>query len=231
LRWVFLIAFIPSLISTLIVLVVREHRINVNIKAPPRLTFAGLNPQFRRFLGVVAIFSIGNSSDVFLILRANQLGYSATKVIGLFALFNTTYVLSAYPAGIISDRIPRRFLFTAGLIVFALVYAGFAIVDDARWLWGLFPVYGLYMGLTDGVSRAIVSDLVDTAHRGSALGLHAAVLGFAAFPASAAAGWLWTSFGPAAPFYAGAICAGAAAILAMLIRPGTHSVQATQASS
>src|SRR4051812_37336381 len=113
-----------------------------------------------------------------------------TTVIGLFALFNTTYVLSAYPAGLVSDKIPRRFLFTAGLIVVALVYAGFAIINDARWLWGLFAVYGLYMGLTDGVSRAIVSDLVNTAHRGSALGLHAAVLGFAAFPASAAAGWL-----------------------------------------
>jgi MFS family permease len=231
LRWVFLIAFIPSAISTLIVLIVRDRKRPVGESAPPRLTFAGLSPQFRHFLVVVAIFSIGNSSDVFLILRAQQLGYSATTVIGMFALFNIVYVLSAYPAGILSDRIPRRFLFTAGLVIFALVYAGFAVIHNARWLWGLFPIYGLYMGLTDGVSRAIVSDLVDAAHRGSALGLHAAVLGFAAFPASAAAGVLWSKFGPPAPFYTGALCAFLAAMLAMRIRPGTHVDRAMQVSS
>lgn len=231
LRWVFLIAFLPSMISTLLVLLVREPKRETSSGPAPRLTLSGLTPQFRRFLLVVALFSIGNSSDVFLILRAQQLGYTPMTVIGLFALFNAIYVLSAYPAGVLSDRVPRLRIFGAGLVIFALVYAGFGSVRDAMWLWVLFPIYGLYMGLTDGVSRAIVSDLVDSAHRGSALGLHAAVIGFAAFPASAIAGALWTRIGPSAPFYTGAICAALAAILATQLRTGIQTRQEIPVSS
>ena len=231
LRWVFLIAFIPSLISTVIVLVVRERRINADSEGEASI-------DARRAQSSVPPFLSGRCDllDRELIRCLSDPPCQATWLFPYngdwsFRSLQHNVCLIGIPGRIVSDKIPRRFLFTAGLIVFALVYAGFAIINDVRWLWGLFPVYGLYMGLTDGVSRAIVSDLVDTAHRGSALGLHAAVLGFAAFPASAAAGWLWTSFGPAAPFYSGAICAGAAAMLATLIRPETGTVQATQASS
>ena len=231
LRWVFLIAFLPSMISTFLVLLVREPKREVSGGQAARFTLAGVTPQFRRFLLVVAVFSFGNSSDVFLILRAQQLGYTPMTVIGLFALFNIIYVLSAYPAGVLSDRVPRRRIFGAGLVIFALVYAGFGAASDAVWLWVLFPIYGLYMGLTDGVSRAIVSDLVDSAHRGSALGLHAAVLGFAAFPASAVAGALWTSIGPSAPFYTGAACAALAAILATQLPTGIQTGREIPVSS
>ena len=219
-RMAFLVAFIPSLLSTLAVSFATERRAE-SVRTPVRLIWAGVSPAFRRFLLIVAVFSIGNSADAFLILRAHQLGVSTQNTLLLFALFNTVYVLSAFPAGILSDRIGRLRLFGAGLVAFAAVYAGFAIVTDARWLIALFAVYGLYMGLTDGISRAVVVDVASTEQRATALGLHAAVVGIAAFPASAIAGLLWTRFGPAAPFAYGSVMAAAAALLTLRgSRPG-----------
>jgi MFS family permease len=212
-RSVFLAAFVPSAVSTALIAFAREKRAEAE-REPVRLTLRGFDRPLVHFLCVVALFSLGNSADAFLILRARDLGASAREAIALFAVFNIIYVLSAYPAGALSDRMDRRILFRAGLLVFAAVYAGFGMAHERAWLWLLFPIYGLYMGLTDGVSRALVIDLAPPERRATALGLHAAVVGIAAFPASALAGLLWTRWGAGWPFLFGGLTALGAALLA-----------------
>jgi MFS family permease len=211
-RSVFLVAFIPSLLSTLTVAFAKEAPAS-EVRAPFRFRFREVSPGFRWFLAVIAVFSLGNSADAFLILRARDLGATTTQTLLMFALFNAVYVLCAWPAGVLSDRIGRYRLFGAGLLVFALVYLGFGLAATAGQLWTLFPVYGLYMGITDGISRAIVVDLASPEQRATALGLYAAVVGIAAFPASAIAGALWTSAGARTPFLFGSVMAASAAAL------------------
>jgi MFS family permease len=130
----------------------------------------------------------------------------------LFAAFNVVYVASAYPAGIAADRFGRKRVLVAGLAVFALVYLGFAVAREAVWIWPLFIVYGLYHGLTNGVSRAYVAGLVTAEYRGSALGAYSMITGLVELPASATAGLLWARFGAPAPFFVGAACAASAAV-------------------
>jgi MFS family permease len=137
----------------------------------------------------------------------------------LFAAFNLTYVLSAYPAGVVSDRIGRRRVMMAGLGVFALVYLGFGLVAAPFWVCVLFLVYGLYQGLTDGTSRALIVDLVAPEHRATALGYFSMATGLATFLASAIGGLLWQWWGAPATFLYGAVlAAGAAVVLAKPVR-------------
>ncbi len=207
-RAVFVAAFVPAAIGVAVLFLVRETGKGVVAGRPaPRLTLSGTNPAFRRFLLAMTVFAIGNSSDTFLLLRARQLGFSANEVVLVFAAYNATYVLSAYPAGVVSDRIGRKRVMLAGLAVFALVYFGFGLAKGPIAVWGLFLIYGLYQGLTDGTARAYVVDLVEPERRGTALGVYSMALGLAALPASLVAGLLWQHLGPAAPFYYGAAAA------------------------
>jgi MFS family permease len=165
------------------------------------------------------LFALGNSSDVFLIVRARQVGLTPQQIVLLFAAFNLTYVLSAYPAGVVSDRIGRRRVMMAGLGVFALVYLGFGLVAAPFWVCVLFLVYGLYQGLTDGTSRALIVDLVAPEHRATALGYFSMATGLATFLASAIGGLLWQWWGAPATFLYGAVlAAGAAVVLAKPVR-------------
>jgi MFS family permease len=165
------------------------------------------------------LFTLGNSSDVFLIVRARQLGFTPQQIVLVFAAFNLTYVLSAYPAGRISDRVGRRSVLVAGLGVFALVYLGFAFAAGPFAIVMLFLVYGLYQGLTDGTSRAYVVDLAPKQHRATALGLFAMATGLATFLASVIGGLLWQWRGAPATFFYGAILAAAAAVALGVRRP------------
>jgi MFS family permease len=213
-RALFVIAFIPAALGVAFLTFVRETGGGRTAVARlPSFSLRQAPPVFRRFLLITLLFALGNSSDVFLILRAQHLGLSTARVVLLFAVFNLTYVLSAYPAGSLSDRLGRKRLLVAGLGVFALVYLGFALASAPGWLWLLFGIYGLYMGLTDGIARAFVVDLVSADQRASALGLYAMATGLAAFPASALGGVLWQWRGPAATFLCGASLAGLAAVL------------------
>lgn len=211
-RLVFLIAFIPSALSTMAVAFASERRGEPS-HAKVRIAWGELTPALRRFLLVLGVFSIGNSADAFLILRAQNIGAAPNEAIGMFAAFNLVYVLASIPAGVLSDRIGRGRVFGAGLIVFAAVYAGFGIVSQKWHLWILFPAYGLFMGMTDGVSRALVAGLAPPGRRATALGAVATVTGLAALPASLLAGWLWTTAGPHMPFLFG----GAMALLAAIV--------------
>jgi MFS family permease len=218
-RALFVVAFLPAALGVALLGAVRETGPGARSGAPQEgFRWLGAAPVFRRFLGVALLFALGNSSDVFLILRAQQLGLGAARIVLLFASFNLLYVFSAYPAGQLSDRLGRKRVVAAGWGLFAAVYLGFALAPASGWLWVLFPVYGVYMGLTDGVARAFIVDLVPQQNRATALGIHAMAVGLATFLASAVAGLLWQKLGPPAPFFYGAALAAVAALRLALIR-------------
>lgn len=223
LRLVFAIAVIPGVLSVLALALVREPR-----AAAPRLekasstlsfSLAGLDRRLVLFLVAGLIFALGNSSDVFLILRAKGLGLSTTAVVLAYVLYNFVYMGAALPAGIVSDRRGRRNVYVGGLLVFALVYAGFAFAHRGLVVWPLFAVYGLYIALTDGVSKAFIADLAPKERRATILGTYGTLTGLAALIASVAAGLLWDRVNPAAPFALGAGTALIAAALMLAALP------------
>jgi len=215
LRPIFLVAVIPAVLSVLLVSFAREHRHRVVRKAGdgPGLDFSGAPTGYWLLLGVSFLFAFGNSSDAFLLLRAKNLGLGLDAVILAYVFYNIAYAALAFPAGILADRIPPRWVLVLGYIIFSLVYLGFAWSNGAALVWLLFPAYGIPLALTEGVSKALVSNLVPGERRGAFLGLHATTIGLTAVIASVLAGLLWDHVGPAAPFALGAATGIAAAVL------------------
>ena len=168
-------------------------------------------------LTALGIFSLGNSSDLFLILRAQNLGMGAWAAPRLGLLFNVVYAALSWPAGKLSDRMPRRALIVAGYVVYAIVYAGFAWSQTPRLLWLLFAAYGAYYALTEGIMKAWIADLAPGDSRASVFGVFNWVVGVGAFPASLLAGWLWQHTSPAAPFAFSSMLALGAATLLILV--------------
>jgi len=167
-------------------------------------------------LVAVSLFSLGNSSDLFLILRAQNLGVRAALAPGLGLLFNLVYTSLSWPAGKLSDQIPRRTLVVLGYFTYAAVYLGFSLVRGPQFVWFLFAVYGMYYAMTEGVIRAWIADLVPSSSRGSAFGVFNWLVGLAALPASLAAGWLWRHYSPPVPFFISALLSFSAALLLWL---------------
>ena len=165
-------------------------------------------------LAVLVLFSLANSSDAFLLLRARDLGYSPLAVVLVYALYNITYAAVSYPAGVLSDRIGRWRIIAVGWTIYAGVYAGFALLPASQsWgLWPLMAVYGVYMALTDGVGKALIADHAPRESRGAALGLFYALTGLTTLGASLLAGVVWDRSGPMAALLIGA----GFAILALL---------------
>jgi MFS family permease len=227
LRTVFWIAAIPGVLSVIaLVVFVREvpratHASRAPSSASPRDGAPrALGGRFWAYLAVVLLFTLGNSSDAFLILRANQLGVSTALVPILWAALHVVKSASSVPGGALSDRVGRRAVIIAGWIVYALVYLAFARASETWEAWALFGVYGLYFGLTEGTERALVADLVPGARRGTAFGWYNLAVGLAALPASVLFGAIWDRYGADAAFTMGAALAGAAAIgLLVAVRP------------
>lgn len=217
-RAIFLWSLIPAGLGVAVLFLaqdVRSHRVGTQA---PALHWSALPAQLRAYLLVVFLFTLGNSSNQFLLLRAQNLGVATTTVLVLYLVFNMTYTVVAYPAGRLSDWLGRRKLLVAGYALYGLVYLGFALASSPGSLWVLFPVYGLYMGVSDGVEKALVADLAPTPIRATAIGLHATLVGIGLLPASLLAGWMWTSFGSAVPFYFGGVlgCTAALAVFVVL---------------
>jgi MFS family permease len=208
-RIVFLIAFIPAMIAVgLLVFFLKEApRLSQVNGGALRLNIRQFSPAFGKFLLVSVIFSIGNSSDAFLIMRAKGIGLSMAAVILAYVVYNISYSALSFPAGIISDRIPRKVVMIGGYLIFAFVYLGFANFANKSSIWLLFFIYGFYMAMTDGVSKAFVTDTVNEEVRGTAIGLYYCLTGLCAFFASLIAGLLWTYAGASAPFIYGAVMA------------------------
>ncbi len=168
-----------------------------------------LDPRFRRFLGVMVLFTLGNSSDSFLILLGQARGLNVLQVLGMMLTFNAVYSLLSSPLGTLSDRFGRRRLILAGWLIYGLCYLGFAAASSGWMVWLLMGAYGIYYALTEGIAKAYVADLVPQAQRGTAYGFFNAAIGITALPASLIAGLLWqglgawAGFGSAAPFLFG----------------------------
>jgi MFS family permease len=160
--------------------------------------------RFWVFLVIMAVFTLGNSSDFFVILRAQNLGAPLLQVVSMLVLFNATYAVTALPMGMLSDRLGRRRVIALGWFIYALVYLGFAVSSSIWQAWLLFACYGVYYGVLEGVARAFVADLVPEDKRGTAYGLYHGVVGIGLLAASLIAGVLWDTVSPAAPFYFGA---------------------------
>lgn len=215
-QWLVIVGVIPAVLAVIVLLIfVQERR-----KLPSGVTSSqvgfkqagGFDTRFKVFLAIMAIFTLGNSSDFFVILRAQNLEASLIHVVLMLVLFNVTYAAVSLPAGMLSDKLGRRRVITLGWFIYALVYLGFAVASEVWQVWLLFAGYGIYYGVVEGVARAFVADLVTEEKRGTAYGLYHGVVGLTLLPASVIAGWLWQAISPAAPFYFGA----GLAFLAML---------------
>jgi len=209
LRVVFLIAFVPAIIAVvMLILFLKEPPLLSHLNnAPLKFNLKIFSPIFKRFLLISTIFAVGNSSDAFLIMRAKSIGLATTVVILTYVVYNVSYSALSFPAGMLSDRIPRKTVIIAGYIIFAIVYAGFGIYPNAISVWPLFFIYGFYMAMTDGVSKAFIADVAEKETMGTALGIYYCITGLATFFASLIAGLLWTYMGAAAPFVYGAVMA------------------------
>jgi len=203
------VGVVPAVLAVLVLLFfVRERRQSVPgggaQNRMPLFRFAGFDTRFKLFLVIMAVFTLGNSSDFFVILRAQNLGSSVIYVVLMLVLFNFTYAITSLPAGMLSDRLGRRRVITLGWFIYAVVYLGFAVASELWQVWLLFACYGVYYGVVEGVARAFVADLVPEEKRGTAYGLYHGVVGITLLPASLIAGWLWQAYSPAAPFFFGA---------------------------
>lgn len=218
---IFLYSLIPGLMGVGLLLFVKEKRSPKGKKDRIRLLtgWRELSPKLKLFFLVVFIFALGNSSNQFLLLRAKDIGFTIGQVILAYLLYNVVYALVAYPAGRLSDKIGRRTLLVIGYTFYGLVYLGFAMTHKPLHIWVLFGLYGLYTGLTEGVEKALVSELAPQERRGTVLGIHASLIGFGLLPASIIAGLLWKIFGAAAPFYFGGILGLSAAMGMLLVVP------------
>ena len=215
-----LVAAIPGFLAVLLLMLgVKEVSPRQRHGEAPRLTLRGWDRRFYVFLSAVVLFTLGNSADAFLILRAQTLGIAAAWVAVLLVVQNATYTVVATPAGALSDRWGRYRLILLAWGIYALVYLGFAAATAAWQVWVLFAVYGVYYGIAEGVGKALVADVVDVEKRGTAYGLYNAAVGLTALPASVIAGVLWqgvgpwSGFGPSAPFVFGAVMAGLAVLV------------------
>jgi MFS family permease len=218
---VFLWSVVPAVIGVILLFWVREAKRKEGRQAQlPSFRWSVLPRKLQLFLIVALVFTLGNSSNTFLLLRAQNLGFTPATAILLYLAYNVVYGAISYPAGRLSDKIGRKRLLVAGYAFYGLVYLGFALVNAPQqaWiLWALFGLYGLYIGITDGVEKALVSDLAPADVRATAIGLHATIVGIGLFPASFIAGQLWDRINPAAAFYFGGGMGLAAAIGLMLV--------------
>ncbi|MCA1631575.1 MAG: MFS transporter, partial [Acidobacteria bacterium] len=188
--------------------------------APPRFSLRGFDSNFKRFLVVLVVFTLSNSSDAFLILRANDAGISGSSIMLLWAALHATKVLSSLVGGDLSDRLGRKSLIVSGWLLYAAVYAGFAYVSSPGAAWALFLIYGVYFGLAEGAEKALVADLVPADKRGTAFGLYNLALSITYLPASLLMGKLWQWRGAHFAFLASAVVGALAALLlALAVRP------------
>lgn len=218
LRLVILLAVIPGIVAVFVLRWLPEKKAQHSATGhSERPAAAPLPIAFFLLLGATTIFMAGNSSDAFLILRSKDIGLSTTLVVLAYVAYNLVYAAFSYPAGVISDLLPRAWLLALGYGIFGAVYAGFAFVDSRITVWPLFAFYGAYMALTDGVSKALVADLVPSDVRSTAMGLFQGVAGLMALLASVTAGILWDRVSPRAPFALGAGCAAVAAVALVVL--------------
>ena len=226
-RTVVLVSLLPAFLAVLSLAFGAKDVAVKSKRALPKFAFRSLGKPFMIFMVIVGVFTLGNSSDAFLLLRAQKTGLSVLSILAMVATFSLIYTLVSTPAGSLSDRVGRRRLIVGGWLVYAAIYIGFGFASSGWQMWLLYVVYGLYYGMAYGTANALVADLVPAEVRGTAYGTYNAIVGILAFPASFIAGVLWQGiggwqgFGPAAPFLFGGSLALAAAVLMLVWMPAT----------
>ena len=214
-RPLFYVAFIPAVISVALVVFVREAKTHelAHSEARPVSVRSEYPRHFWRVLAFLTVFGVVNFSDALLILRAKALGLGFVAIVLAYVLYNLTYAGLSYPAGRLSDRMPRRIVFAAGLAVFAIAYLGLGGVTTSAWVWPLLAGYGAFTALTDGVGKAWISDLLPSDRQGSGLGLYQGVVGAGSLVAGVWAGLAWHGNGRVPLVISGSVVAALSIIL------------------
>lgn len=233
-RSIFWIAVIPGLFALVALAFVREApRTTAAPNEPLPRAKANLPRPLKFYLGILLLFTIGNSSDAFLLLRARELGIPLVLIPALWSVLHVSKLLWSYIGGIWSDGVPRVRLIIAGWIIFAATYLALGFADRPWHVWALFIVYGAFYGLSEPAEKALVKDLAPEAFRGSAFGSYNFIVGIGALPAGLLTGWLWSSWGPQVALTTGAIVAALAALLLVIweVRRGNHNPRFSSVSS
>ncbi len=214
-RRVFWLSMIPGVIAVLIIIWFIKEKKNpaADKQKPPKLSLKAFDWRVKFFILIAALFALGNSSDAFLILQAQQVGISAVMIPVVYLTFNLIYALCGIPAGIAADRFGMKRIILAGFMLFAALYYGFAVVATPSGVWVLFALYGIFMGLTEGIQKAYLATIIPAQLKATAFGVFATAVGLAQLPASLIAGLLWDRLSPSATFYFGAATATLAAML------------------
>lgn len=216
LRLLFFLAFVPAALSVACIAFVRETPRPPVSEREPLIPIRELPRRYWRVVGVLMLFGLVNFTDALLILRAQELGLGFVAIILVYALYNLTYASLSYPAGALSDRIPRHRIYATGLVIFAVAYIGLGLADARWWVWLLLPLYGAYTALTDGVGKAWVADLLPERALGTGLGLYQALTGACALIAGVWAGLFWGGDGEGPLLVAG----GLTAVVALAVLSG-----------
>jgi len=224
-----LVSILPAILAVIVLAIGARDVAGEGKSKAPILSLKGMDNRFKLFMLVLVLFTLGNSSDAFIILRGQERGLDVLQIMFMLMTFNLIYSVLSGPLGALSDKVGRRRLIIAGWITYGLVYLGFALSKTGWQIWTLFGFYGIYYAATEGSAKALIADLVPAERRGTAYGLYNAAIGLMAFPASAIAGVLWQGafgwhgFGPAAPFFFGAGLAVVAGLLFWRLVPAKPS--------
>lgn len=226
-RSLFSWAFVPGMLAIGLTVVLRDKRTMAPVVLRKPVSWRAFfdywtrsSPAYRRLVGGLLVFALVNSSDVFLLLKARQAGLTDTAVIGLYIFYNVVYAATAYPAGQLADRIGLKQVLVGGLVLFALVYGGMSVAGNWVILGGVFALYGLYAAATEGVVKALISNLAAPGETATAIGTYAGFQSIAALVASVGAGLVWTGAGPTVVFgLAGSVALGVAVYLAWWLHP------------
>jgi MFS family permease len=209
-RLTFFIAFIPAVIAILLlVFFVKETKRKTNVPEYKLSNFrwSQISPELKVFLLISFLFSAGNSSDAFLLLQAKNLGLTTTLVVLAYVLYNISQTAFATPLGKFSDKLGAKRVYSLGLLIFALVYFCFGIIHSSSWLWILFPIYGIYIAATDGVSKAYIAEFIHKEESGTYFGAYYTVTAVGTFLTSFIGGILWSVVTPSATFLFGSLMA------------------------
>ncbi len=224
-RLIFWLSVIPGTIAILVLWKGVKEVPDAKIEKKYKISWKLINPELKRFMLVMVLFSLANFSYAFFLLRAKDIGFAIFMIPLLYLVYNIVYAVFSIPMGKLSDKIGRKTMLVLGMLLFSLTSVGFAFYTNNASIWFLFALYGLFMGVTDGVARAYVSDLSPEEHRGLALGTYHTLIGMAVLPASIIGGLLWQNINVQAPFIYAAIVSFVAALLLMFLGKNLRKVK------
>lgn len=227
-RLIFWLSALPGIIAVLLILLIKEKKRQMpvgveNLTLDPLSKTPVLNKGIKYYILVITVFSLGNTSDVFIILRAEDMGIPKEVIPLTYLLYNIVYSLSSMPLGALADRVGMERMITVGFLLYVGIYLGLAFAPNATYIWVLFALYGLFKGMSEGVQRAYLATLAPEDRKATAFGIYHTSVGLALLPASIIGGILWDRIGPSATFIYGAV-AGLSAMILFSIRSPSKGI-------